>query len=539
MGRGAWCVLWSAGALAAALGCPREQPQPVPPGPVFPGGPAPRPYAPPPDGNLIPRYAQKLLQGTREGLRFAKERLGERGAAAEADLLALLRPRVDDEGSFAEVVNLCDALARTGTAAAKDALLDVLRRAPVPVSRSAAADALGALRIGEAAAAMAEHGRREAEPAVVERILRSLGQLGGAEAAAFLEEKLRQGIEPNAPAEAQRQANLAWHSLLLLGDEGAAERLRRLAESLGPLPRLQALVTRMELGESGLEGEVAEFLDPQPHPSGQVRALAVDGLVFAKDWTRVLAAASDPDPQVRAAVAKGLRQAPASAEGAQACLERLAQDAEGSVRVEALRSLLTRGDRRPLEPWLRQLREYPTGAGSVEALNLLAAPGLADPRTRAILVSRWPACDRVQKQDVLRALGTLGDPAALPHVESVLADGKEDAAVRETAATAAANLGPQAVPVLLRRLDHEISGREAEAVLSGLARYARQSEEARARLLAVAADRAAPDALRKLAFDLLPRALGEGALAPLLAARDAEPRGEVRAYLDGLLAELF
>ena len=58
----------------------------------------------------------------------------------------------------------------------------------------------------------------------------------------------------------------------------------------------------------------------------------------------------------------------------------------------ALIALVERGQANRLDPWLRLAREFPTGPGSPEAIILLSKPGVEDPRTAPIFLSRWEAC---------------------------------------------------------------------------------------------------------------------------------------------------
>jgi len=80
-----------------------------------------------------------------------------------------------------------------------------------------------------------------------------------------------------------------------------------------------------------------------------------------------------------------------------------------------------------------------------------------------------------------------------------------------------------------------------DIVFKALHFNSRRAEQPRAReaLLARARDAAAPDAARKVVLDAMPLVFGFEAAALYQELRDAEPRGEVRAYLDALLIRWF
>lgn len=507
---------------------------------VFPPGPLPAPYQPPADGDFVPRYIAHLLDGGRDAQHYAQDRLAAAGPAAAPAVAAALAPLLADEQRFAYVVNLCQALGRCGDPAAAELLVRVLREYPVPVARSAAAEALGALRAEAAAPAVADLLRQETEIAVRERLIGALGKLGGAEAGAALERLVAAALGENAPADAVREGNLAWLALIQVRDAGALARLQAFSEQVGPLLRLQALIARQELGETGLLPAIAEYLDADRFPSAKVRALALEELAAAGDWGGVLAAAGDADAQLRLVVARSLADPGAPEVEALAALSGLARDPDVDVMRAALASLVQRGDRRELEPWLRSLREFPLGAGSTDALNLLADPKLADPRSSAVLVQRWRFCDPVQKVDAARALAALADPPAAEHLGQVLADSAEPLAVRVAAGVGLANFGAAGVPPLLALLPQaNASPALVQAVVPSLARLAQEHSAAAAALAALPGDAAAGDYARKLAIELLPKALHERAVPELLRARDLETRSEVRGAIDAVLTELF
>ncbi|TAH38453.1 MAG: hypothetical protein EYC70_03470 [Planctomycetota bacterium] len=526
--------------LAGAGACGGEAPPPAASaGHVFPLGPLPPQYQPPPDGDFVPRHLEHMLYGGRDALHYAQGRLAEAGPAAVPALMQALEPKLRDERYFAHVVSLCQALGRCGDPQTAPLLLRVVQEAPVPVCRSSALEALQELAAEGVAAHLVPLLSQETEIAVRQRLIEALGVLGGPEAADCLEALVVAAVRAEASEDARRDGTLAWNSLLLLRDAGALARLQRLSDLVGPLLRLQALIVRAELGETGLTAAIAEHLDAQRFPSGQLRATAVDALAAAGAWNEAVRAAADPDPKVRRAVARSLRSPSAPPAEAAALLQALAHDTDPGVMEEALRSLVARDDRRELEPWLRALAEFPLGAGSTDALNLLADPGLADPRTSAVLLRRWRYCDATQRVDVVRALGALGDPAAAEYLGRVLVDPEEERGVRQAAAVALANFGAAGLEPLLRAARAGMDVETAAAVLPSLASLARRHAAAADYLSALAADTGAQDAARRMAMDLLPKALGEGAVAPLLRARDAEARTEVRGYLDGVLRAYF
>ncbi|HKD99656.1 MAG TPA: hypothetical protein VKE69_01495, partial [Planctomycetota bacterium] len=96
--------------------------------------------------NLVPRWAEKLETGSRDGVAFAIDRLGAAGDRAVPEILRVLERNRHDPARAGAVLNALDALSRTGTRRddAIDLVLAILAESPGTV-RQAAARTLGVL----------------------------------------------------------------------------------------------------------------------------------------------------------------------------------------------------------------------------------------------------------------------------------------------------------------------------------------------------------------------------------------------------------
>ncbi len=528
--------------LTSALGAAACSPPARPPSDALPAFPPPDrlipEYSVTGDRPPLERFVRHLVETTRMGLRFAKEILRQHGREAAPLIVAEIRPRVSDSAAWPVLVNLCGALGSTGAVDQAGILLEVVRKQPVPVARSAAVDAIGELGARELVPGLVEHARdHEDEPGVQRRILAVLGKLGGPEAVPFLQEKVEAWL--NGSRELEGEGNRPFEAFLALSDPGAPARLARLASRLPPPLALEALSARALLGEPELEDRIRPFLDRKKFPSPAVRAKAVETLAILGDWEAILPSAHSPDARVRLSVAQSLSGDAATRENAgREVLEELAHDQDISVVSVALKALRKRGDESSLSPWFRQLRGFPFQAGSAAALNLLLDRDLHDPRTTGLLLDRWSSCGIPEKDDLVRALGALRDPRGLAFLSGVLEDGREDPETRIVVLKILPNFGEGAVAPLLRHWEAGPKGRERAATfdsLAALSRFAGPQEL----LLRLVGDEQAPDSDRRLAIDALPNALKERAWKPLLQARDHTRRPEVRNYLNRILDRYF
>lgn len=479
-----------------------------------------------------------LLFSSRDGLRFARERIRDRGADAAPLLADLIEDRLHEDKEFGSMQNLLQALIGVGDKSHGDLLISVLDTSSVPVIRSTVLEGLRTLGSEKHVPKLIQHAKGELEIAPYQRCIRAIGEIGGSEAAKFLEDTVMQWVDGHL--DQARGGQEAWNALLLLEDEGAISRLTQLGPRLGPFYQLQALATRIELGEEGLHAEVRAFLDSATYPSARTRALALRTLAYAGDWDGVLAAAENAEPDLRKNIAESLRDPHAVEHDiGRELLESYVQDSDPNVAAIAVQSLMARGDRSGIEPYLRALSGFPNEPGSVEALMLLKEPDVYDPRTVQTLVRRWPYADVSQRFDLVRALGRLGDAAAVELFEKVLSDPQEDPEIRELVAVHLANLGETAVPVLLAYLQQRLNNNESEKAVSSIARFAKEVPEARALLEDFVLNPQVPDRLRATAMRNLPLVLGEGAFPTLIRGWQEDPREEVRGFLNQVLKTYY
>lgn len=498
-----------------------------------------RGWLPPADEDWIGRWIEHLRAGSKEGLRFALERLREEGAGAGPTLAAEIRAVALDPSQFGLLVNLLGALGASGDASQVSAVAEVLRHHPTPVVRTAAAEAAAALRAPAAIPALAEAVERESEPAPRRGMLIAIARIGGEPAVRVLEQRARGWIAEAGEGGAAGDGGDSWNALMLVDGEELLSALLRLDAVLPPPLRVQALAARVELGDREVGPLLRPYLDADTYPSGKTRSLALAVLAELRDWEPVLAAAEDPALPVRRTVAGLLGGAAAVADGVGVDrLDAWSSDEDEELRELALAGLLAHGQRHRLDPLLQSVREFPLRPGSAEALLLLTEPELRDPRLAPLLVGRWDSAAGSHRMDLMRALVKIEAPQASVVIAGALTDADEDPSVRRLAAALIANF-PDCVEPLLAWYREQPDGRRAGDLVAGLGRWAAEVPQARAGLLELAADAGAPDAARKAVFDALPLVFDFEALELLLGLRGREPRADVREYLDALLVRWF
>ncbi|RMH03771.1 MAG: HEAT repeat domain-containing protein [Planctomycetota bacterium] len=497
-------------------------------------------YQPPADGDLLPRMLGHLSGSSRESLHFALEELPSFGDRAAEALAAGVAERLPDPARFAELHNYCKGIAACGRRQDAELMLRVLRESPVPLVRSAAAEALGRIGGPEHSAALCRILELESEPGPLQAEYAALGRLGGPAAAAFLEERIR-AWAAGRPGTTE-DGNLAWGQVLELDDPDAPARLAELTELLpGRIFHATALRRRAELGDLSAVPELRTMLDPAAVPAASTRTLVVEGLGFAGDAEGVVAALDDPDPKVVLAAVNALSLAPfREARVAHDRLEELARGEDRDLARAAMQALSLRGDRRLLEPWLLRARGYPNEPFSVEAIDLLQQEELRDERTFPVLLQAWAQSGTEPRIGLLRVFGRLKDPRSLSIFEELVFGPDSDPDLHRMAITQLANLGEVGEPLLLRLGRGSLSEQDAEPALTSLAARARQGDaEARELLIQISRDPERPPWVREAALPLLVPTLRLDAFPLLLELRDLARSAEERLAVEDILNEFF
>lgn len=536
-------------ALAAAplSGCGREPARnPLAPAQdavsVFPPAPAgvSLAWAPPADGDWNARWIAHLRAGSREGQRFAMEQLRRAGTASGAALGDALRASGTDPAQFGFTLNLLPALGASGARSEWPILAEILRVHPTPVVRTAAAEAAAQLAEPALLPTLLECLDREAEPAPRRAMLTAVARIGGATAAEELEARVRIWLRGSGAggggAAVSDPAGDVWNAFMVMDGLELRAALERLDADLPPPLRVQALTARLELGDRTVGPALRGFLDAETYPSAKTRMLALTALADLGDWDAVTGAAADPAPEVPRAVARLLGNAGATDVGLD-LLDAWLGSQDVDLRNAALASLVARGQRHRLDPWLLRLRGFPFQDGSTEALLLLTRAELLDPRLTDVLLACWEDAQGDARLDLMRALTRIGAPAAAGRLAQTMADVREEPGVRQVAATLIANF-PDCVEALDAWYRAEPSAERASDLVAGLGRWLEQPR-AREILLALAADSSAPDAARKVVFDALPTLLGFEACAILQELQAEAGRADVHAYLAQLLIRYF
>ncbi len=497
-----------------------------------------RGWMPPADGDWLPRWIDHLKAGSREGQRFALQQLRLAGPAAGPALAAELRAISGQPDRFGLAINLVSALGASGAAAEWEVVADLLLHHPTPVVRTTAGEAAAQLRAPELLPALQECLTRETEAGPRRAALSAIARIGGEAAVLDLEARVRSWISTAGSGGGAGDGGDAWNALMLIEGPDLMPALLRLDASLPPPLRVQALTARLELGDRAVGPELRVYLDAAAYPSVKTRQLALSALAELGDWEALLGAAEDPDPGVVAAVARLLGTPAAVAAGVGVDrLDGWLTSGDPELERAALVSLVAHGQRHRLDPWLLLLREFPLRSGSAEALLLLTRDPLLDPRLPGVLIGCWPQAAGEHRMDLMRALTKSESPEGAALIERAMLDPQEEPEVRRLAATLLANF-PSCVAPLQAWYAQEPGAARAADLVAGLGRQA-ADPAARAALLRLASDEAAPDEARKVVFDALPLLFEFEACAMFQDLREASRRPEVRDYLGYLLAVWF
>jgi len=494
-------------------------------------------WTPPEPDGWARRWTERLTAGTKEQIRFAKQQLQALGDAARPALEDALRGAMRETRMFGQLVSYAEVLGGVGDAGSARLLLEMVQSNSTPVVRSSAFEAIA--KIGAADEALATE-LVALVPQVLDEAPRgalfgALAGVGSEVAVAELERIVGLWLD-GAPG---NDGTVAFNALLASDGPYLEGALQRLTPRLPAYPKLQAIALRVKLGERGFADEVRQYLDATLYPSAATRELALGVLAEHGEWDAVLAAGDAPARATRLGVISLLRRPDARALGVgEDLLDLYAQDADVDVAVNALVALVERGQDNRLDPFLRLLQGFPTAPGSMQALVMFSKPEIVEPRVAGILAARWPYCDVPSRMDALSALVRTGSTEAARFVADVALDETEVGEVRRKAATMLSNFGPVSVGMLLEIWDAAPSHETASWIVPGLGRYP-EDPRVRAFLEALAGDPQAPDLARRQVIDLLPRILGRDGLDVLVALRDAEPRADVRRYLDWTLTGYF
>ncbi len=491
-------------------------------------------YHPVEQDQLLQRHIQKLHTGSRSALRFAKQIIGSYGDEAVPALVEGLRLELEEHDTVA--ANFLSALSYTQTEQTLPILLEVLDKHSVPMVRSQAIDTISVLKQQGLLEGLLEHADRESDSGPQMRIMPCLGSLGGDEAAAFLANIVRRWLSDSVT---DGRGTSAWEGLIEMEGEEALPHIEELVEDLPPVMRYSGYLRLVLGGRTQWLDSVRAMMDHKAVGKAELRRRATILLCQQGDWESAAKAAMDPDPGVRAAYINGLREKEGelSAEE-QAYLVEISASASKDAAYPALRALLERGDRVHLEPWLAQVKGYPTRAGSIDALHLFLQEGISHPRLVPMLMERWPYCEVDFRIDITRVMAMHATLESVQFLEQVVSNSDEEPDVRLYAMTSLGNSGELCVPSLFRIWEQKPSPSTTDRLFNSLLRYA-ELDEVRNFCFELVIDPEAPDFAKALMLAKLPVSFKEEAYQPLLAARAADEREEVRQYIDAILYEFF
>ena len=504
---------------------------------IFREGSVRKPYAAPEEGAWAQRYIEHLRVGTKKSHHFALERLGEIGPEATPFIVEALRQEAGSRSSIGFLISLCSALSVCENSEGSEVLLDLLRLDQAPVVRSSAFEAIARLLPEGKELEVLELVRKETEVAPRTAGLQALAFYGNAESIAFLVQGSRDWLNAAGGAVA---GEACWKALLLVEQPGAVLALQELEPRLAPFPALQAYGIRIALGDRNLVEEIRPYLDSAKYPSPGTRSLALQMLGELGDWETVLALASTSEVATQLTLIGLLRRDDAvEADVGLAVLESLADSAaDEDVRFNALLALVERGFSNRLDPYLRLAREFPTGKGSIEALQVLGKDGVADARTASILIPRWPFAQGAHQSSLLKALTRTGSPEAAEFLLQRVLDPEENPKLRSVSGTILANFGEQTIPMFRQIWEQEPSLATAQIVVPGVGRHAK-NPAAREFLLELASSPEVDDRVRRATLEKIPLIFRQDGFEILMTLLAAEPRAEIQYFITGILSEYY
>lgn len=504
---------------------------------VFREGSVRKPYVAPENDAWAQRYIEHLRVGTKDSHHFALERLSEIGPEATPFLVEAIRREAGSRSSMGFLISLCSALSVCENSEGSEVLLDLLRLDQAPVVRSAAFEAIARLLPEGKELEVLELVRKETEVAPRTAGLQALAFYGNAESIAFLVQGSRDWLnaKPNAIA-----GEACWKALLLVEQPGVVLALQELEPRLAPFPALQAYGIRIALGDRDLADKIRPYLDPTRYPSPGTRSLALQMLGELGDWDTVLAMATNSEAATQLTLIGLLRREDAvEADVGLGVLESLADSAEDEdVRFNALLALVERGFSNRLDPYLRLAREFPTGKGSIEALQVLGKDGVADARTAAILIPRWPFAQGAHQSSLLKALTRTGSTEAAEFLMQRVLDPEEDPNLRSVSGTILANFGEQTIPMFRKIWEQEPSLATAQLVVPGVGRYA-EDPAAKEFLLELASSPEVDDRVRRATLEKIPQIFKQDGFEVLMQLSASEPRAEIQFFIAGILSEYY
>ncbi len=494
-------------------------------------------YVPPEEGGWAKRYADKLHTGTKNGHRFAVERLVEMGADASATLSSEIRAHLATPASMGYLVSLCDAFTECAEPEHADVLMELTEVSDTPVVRTAALEAIGRTKVEHLVPRIIAVLEKEAESSPRGAGLVALAEIGDQQCITYLEQQVVAWLEPEGT---HRVGQESWNSLLMVDNPAVVFSLARLEQRLAPFQALQAYGIRIRFGERDLADKIRPFINAEKYPSPGTRTLALQLLGELGEWDSVLSVQNTDELKMQQSLVGLLRRDDAvAADVGEALLDHFAENGQdGDLRTNALLALIERGQSQRLDPYLRQVRDFPTGKGSMEALRVLGGPGFNDPRTDPILISRWEFSEGSYRIDLLRSLTRSSSAIGARFVADRAMDESEGMQLRETAMTILANFGPQAVPLFIEIYDNQPGVWTGAKVVPGLGKYA-DDPSAREKLLYLAESSEVDDRIRHLVIGMLPRIFRAEASDILLDLHANEPRGEIVKYIDTILSEYF
>lgn len=494
-------------------------------------------YVSPAEGEWAQRYIDHLRVGTKKSHHFAQERLAELGPVATPFLVAELRAEAGRRSSMGYLINLCTALSACGSAEGSEVLLEVLRMDQAPVVRSAAFEAIARLLPVGKELEVLELVAKESEIAPRAAGLQALAFYGNPESIAYLLAGSHRWLDATAGAP---EGEACWKALLLVEKPEAIDALKELEPLLAPFPSLQAYGIRIALGDRDLAGKIRQYQNPMSYPSEGTRSLALQMLGELGDWDSVLSLANSDEIKTQLTLVGLLRRDDAVADGIGLdVLERLSDNAASEdVRFNALLALLERGYSNRLDPFLRLAREFPTGKGSIDALQVLGKDGVADARTAAILIARWPFAEGAHRSSLLKALTRTESMEAAEFLLERALDVAEEPGLRTVSGTILSNFGPETVPMFRQIWNQNPSLATAQIVVPGVGRYP-EDAAARAFLLELASSSEVDDRVRRATLAKIPNIFRQDGFDILMQLSADEPRAEIQRFIGGILNEYY